>query len=470
MKAFLAIIAQTVRSAVRAKVFHILFVLVLLAVFLLPMTVSGDGTLMGLVQISLTYSLGIVVALISTTTLWLSCSQLSREIESYNIHFVLSKPVSRAMVWFGKWCGIFLMHTLILLISALLIFALIQFRVKYETSRGRFTQAEVDKLDKELRVGRRAFLPEPVNYEQQVSEEYKKDFEQYKSQSEESAKNSIRAKLRQKDGEVVPAGVKTWTFKNVTKDSDILFLRYRVYSGGTQANSQKNIPAFWGIKDPSAPAGVTDPFSIFPSYVMSGTFQEIKLTPNCIDTNNGNTVTLRFYNPPKGSEFWRGTEAASAIFQPADGPAILVAVSSFESNYSRAILLAIFQIAFLAALGCTVSAAFSTPVAAFVAVTYLVIGLSVQAAIDAPIPNGDGTFMYQHFYDKPLHLFAIGMGKLVVSVNDLDATSDLASGRLVEGKRLLDSFLWLLIFKTGLISLIGVWILNKRELGAVIRK
>ena len=39
MKAFLAIIAQTVRSAVRAKVFHILFVLVLLAVFLLPMTV-----------------------------------------------------------------------------------------------------------------------------------------------------------------------------------------------------------------------------------------------------------------------------------------------------------------------------------------------------------------------------------------------------------------------------------------------
>ena len=70
------------RSATRSKVFHILFALIILAVFLLPMTVSGDGTAIGLVQISLTYSLNVVVALISTTTLWLACSLLSREIEA----------------------------------------------------------------------------------------------------------------------------------------------------------------------------------------------------------------------------------------------------------------------------------------------------------------------------------------------------------------------------------------------------
>jgi len=45
--------------------------LAMLAVVLLPVTLAGDGTARGQVQISLTYSLGVVVALISTTTLWL---------------------------------------------------------------------------------------------------------------------------------------------------------------------------------------------------------------------------------------------------------------------------------------------------------------------------------------------------------------------------------------------------------------
>ena len=61
MKAFSAIVLQTIRSAIRAKVFHVLFALIILAVFLLPVTVSGDGTAKGLVQISITYSLGVVV-------------------------------------------------------------------------------------------------------------------------------------------------------------------------------------------------------------------------------------------------------------------------------------------------------------------------------------------------------------------------------------------------------------------------
>ena len=69
MKPYFAIILQTMRSAVRSKVSHVLFVLILLAVVLLPMTASGDGTAVSLVQISVTFSLGVTVALISTTAL-----------------------------------------------------------------------------------------------------------------------------------------------------------------------------------------------------------------------------------------------------------------------------------------------------------------------------------------------------------------------------------------------------------------
>ena len=171
MKSFLAIVRQTMRSAIRAKVFHVLGVLILLSVFLLPATVSGDGTAKGLVQISLTYSLGIVVALISTTALWLSCSQLSREIEAYNVHLVLSKPCPRWKLWFGKWTGIFIMHAVIMLVSAVVIYGLIQFRVYRETKNGRFTKEEIAQLDKEIRVGRREFRADKADLRDKIEAE-----------------------------------------------------------------------------------------------------------------------------------------------------------------------------------------------------------------------------------------------------------------------------------------------------------
>ncbi len=472
MKAFLAIVKQTVRSAIRAKVFHVLFVLIILAVFLLPVTISGDGTAKGLVQISITYSLGIVVALISTTTLWLSCSQLSREIESYNIHLVVSKPCPKWTLWLGKWTGIFMMHTAILIVSAALIFALIQFRVKYETSKGRFSKVEIEQLDKEIRVGRRSFYPEPGNIMERVNAEYekKKAAGEVEGQDPGGVKMEIRRQMLAKDGEVKPGTPKTWVFKGISNaKEDTLFLRYRIYSGTTYALEQRMMPCIWGLRVPDA-KNIADPFAYQPIEVLGGTFQEMGLDPKFVDKSDGNSITLRFVNPPADPQFWRGAEACSAMFQPNDGPVILASMCSFFENYCRAMLLAVFQIAFLAALGCTVSAAFSTPVAAFVAVAYLVIGLMVQPAINAPLQNDDGTYDYKGILDRSAHYLAMTVGQLVVSVDDLDATSDLAKGGLVENSRLIRSFLTMLLIKTGLISGVGLWIIYRRELGAVIRR
>ena len=471
MKAFSAIVLQTIRSAIRAKVFHVLFALIILAVFLLPVTVSGDGTAKGLVQISITYSLGVVVALISTTALWLSCSQLSREIENYNIHLVVTKSCPKWMLWFGKWFGIFIMHAIILLVSATLIFGLIQYRVYRETAKGRFTKQEIEQLDKEIRVGRRSFRPDPAKFDEAVEKEYARKKAAGELTGNDAAdRTEIRRQLVAKEGEVPMGAAKTWVFKNVTGKGE-LYLRYRIYSGSTSAMDQKTMPGLWGVRAPDAPPTVADPFIYIMSSSMGGTFQELRINNEAIDKINENMVQVRYVNPPKEAPDWQGSEGASAMFQLKDGPVLLVAVAGFLENYCRAMLLAIFQIAFLTALGCAVSAAFSTPVAAFVAVTYLLIGLAVGPAINAPLQNDDGSYQYKGFSDKAAHIVAMyGVRPLVVSVDDLDATSDLAAGRLVENGRLIYSFFTLLIFRTGLISGIGLWIINKRELGAVIRK
>jgi hypothetical protein len=203
--------------------------------------------------------------------------------------------------------------------------------------------------------------------------------------------------------------------------------------------------------------------------VPGGTFQEIPVSAaQVVDVDNGNRVEVRFINLPQ--EFWGQGKAASAVFQAKDRPVILCKVTGFLNNYLRSLILATFQIAFLAALGCTVGAAFSTPVAAFAAISYLVIGFSVQAAVTAPLQNEDGSYQYKGFVDKTAHKFAQLISVAVVSVDDLDATSDLIKGNLVEFRRIGWAFLNLVLIRTGIISGIGIWILTRRELGTVIKR
>ena len=513
MKPYFAIILQTIRSALRSKVFHVLFVLILIAVVLLPMTASGDGTAVSLVQISVTFSLGVTVALISTTALWLSCSQLSTEIEKYSIHLVVAKPCPKWVIWFGKWTGIFLMHAVILIVSALVIFILIQIRVK----TGDFSEKEISKLNAEVRVGRMAFAPDPKDYTAEVNAEYAKD---PKGGSNESLqKVEIKRQLIARDGEIRAGNFKEWHFSNIKTDKDKVFLRFRLFSGSTTTTDQQMMYFTWRIKDPSL--NVADPFvelcpdtkgSLRFHSAKGGAFHEWEIDSKYIDRET-NSITLQFYNMNHQVESFGSIDTSDvpenetpeqkeerekkdkeklerakiAILQQADGPLILVAEASFTANYIMAIVQALLQIAFLCALGCAVSAAFSTPVAAFVAISYLLIGLTVQAAIDAPLQLDDGTYQYKSAFEHGAHILAYGVDVIVVSVDDFDATANLANGRIVTNKRIdkvmsnmhrnfesqftcivLGSAIllirWILIFG------IGIWIFQKRELGLVIRK
>ncbi len=476
VRAFLAIVKQTIRSSVRSKVFHVLFGLILLSLFLLPVTVSGDGTAMGQLQIALTYSLGVVVALISTATLWLSCALLSREIESYSLHMVAVKPCPRWLVWTGKWFGVFVMHAGILILSAILILALVMWRVK----NGDFSEAEMETVRNELLVGRRAFAPEWPEFRKLAAEEYKKrraNGTLDTNQPPGYAEAEILRRIKANHTEVAPGEARFWTYKGVSviREKDILFLRYRMYAGSTSQGSQRRMRGTWAVRDPSSKD--KDRFIPAPREEMSGVFHELKMSPAIIDKSRDGLVVIGYRNPPANEQIqWEDVDeeergkGVPVVFQLSDGPHLLVRVTGFTSNFIRSLILALFQIAFLSALGCTVGAAFSTPVAAFVAVAYLVIGMSVQAAVDAPLRDDLGRAEYKGAWDRTAHVVAQVVRAVVVSVDDLDATSDLARGRLIEYSRIGKTLLGMIVLRGGLIAAVGMWILTRRELGVVIRR
>ena len=125
MRAFFAIVKLTCKSVIRSHIFQILMLLLTCIIIALPLTLVGDGTAEAQIQISLQYCLGAVSFILSLSIICLSCFTMSSDVESYQMHMVVTKPIARAVIWLGKASGILLIHTILLLISALFVYLLV---------------------------------------------------------------------------------------------------------------------------------------------------------------------------------------------------------------------------------------------------------------------------------------------------------------------------------------------------------
>ena len=131
MTAFLAIIKLTCKAAMRSHVFQTLLGILIFTIIVLPLTVVGDGTAHSYIQVSLQYCLGAISFILSMSTIWLGCVTMGTDIESYRLHMVVSKPISRVTIWLGKWTGVIVVHTVLLIISSLLVYAFILLQFYY---------------------------------------------------------------------------------------------------------------------------------------------------------------------------------------------------------------------------------------------------------------------------------------------------------------------------------------------------
>ena len=99
MSAFLTIVKLTFRNGMRSHLFQLLLLVLLLCVVAIPATISGDGTADGFIRVSLLYSLAAVSTVLALSSVWLGCFVMSQDIENYQLHMVVTKPVSRAKIW-----------------------------------------------------------------------------------------------------------------------------------------------------------------------------------------------------------------------------------------------------------------------------------------------------------------------------------------------------------------------------------
>src|SRR5215469_9622697 len=156
MQRLLAIALLTWKAAFRFKLFLVVAVLLLASVVGLPVLIKDDGTARGFTQILLTYTLSTITGLLGISTLWLACGTLARDIEDCQMQVVAVKPIARWRIWIGKWLGIMTLNAVLLGLSGLGVYLLLQWRAT------KLPLQERETLRNEILVARGSVKPKNV--------------------------------------------------------------------------------------------------------------------------------------------------------------------------------------------------------------------------------------------------------------------------------------------------------------------
>ncbi len=96
----------TWRQAVRSGLLAAGLCLLLLTAWGLPAVLHGDGTPAGRLEVVLRYTLGIAAALIAAAALWTATLSVAGELADRTLDLVRTHPVHPAAIWGGKFLGL----------------------------------------------------------------------------------------------------------------------------------------------------------------------------------------------------------------------------------------------------------------------------------------------------------------------------------------------------------------------------
>ena len=472
MRAFLSIVKLTFRHAVRSHIFQLLLGVLLLCIALIPTTVinSSAGDFL---KSSIFYSLWIVSAVLGLSTIWLGCYIMTCDIDSYQLHMVVSKPVSRVTIWCGKWLGVSLVNLLLLVVAS----AAVYFIILYRFDKLEFQPGEKERMRSEVLVGRRAFKADRPDYSEAVAAMAREQVRRLQAQGK-SVGTDMQDKIIKDaqlavvsaDSEVKPGTIKSWRFSNIPKVDKPIFLRYRPYINKVASEDQRQTRLLWSVgipkerktpQDGTLAAKNAKTYDIYlypldekPDQVMTGVFHEKELRPewNVVSSDGNVFMTVTNLDGYQGNMF----------FQPADGPRLLVPATGFAGNYARAVLVIALELLLLAGLSCAFGAVVSMPVAIFMVVSYLLFGAFSVYMVNLDYVGGAA--------DRFGQLVGGVLLKVVIPLQNFDVTSVVSDGVLIEWSWIASLILNMIVLRALPLVVLGVILYRKRELGLIIRK
>ena len=473
MRAFASIVKLTFRHAIRSHIFQLLLGVLLVCVVLIPTTVINSSA-SAFLKSSIFYSLWIVSAVLGLSCMWLGCYIMTCDIDSYQLHMVVSKPVSRVVIWCGKWVGVCLVNLLLLAVASAAVFFIITHRFE----KMEFPAGDKERMRSEVLVGRRLFVADRPDYGEMINELVRRRIQRVVSQGkavdtamQDKIIKDAQLEVVSADSEVKSGQIKSWRFSNIPpQGGKSLFLRYRPYINKVSSEDQRPTRLMWSVGIPRERKTAQDgmlavkkaktfdlylyPLAERPEQVMTGVFHEKELRPewNVVSANGQVFMTVANVDNYGGTLF----------FQPADGPRLLVPAVGFAGNYARAVLVIALELMLLAALSCAFGGILSMPVAIFMTASYLLFGAFSVYMVNLDYVGGAA--------DRFGQLVGKILLKVVIPLQKFDVTSMVSDGVLVEWSWIGGLFFNMIVLRALPLVLLGIYLYRKRELGLIIRK
>jgi len=356
MHQIIAIAMLSLRNAVRSKIVLSLMVMLLAVVVLMPLTIKGDGTVAGLIQILLSYTLGLAGLILSLTSLWAGCAAVASDVQDKSIQMVATKPVASWQLWLGKWLGLMVMNVALVAVSGGATYSMLRWHLHPE----RLTDPARQREAAELLAARIEVRPVVPDTRDEARQRLETRLARDPLPPGTTARDVLKALEQQvaiEQQTVRPAGQQRWTFPPVLIDraSAAVTLQYRFSS---------SLMGVTGVK----------------GRWLAGTDQQPVLLEVARESvpRALNTISLEL------DERWRGKPlvltyidmdpaGGTVLFDLHDGLRVLAPHRGFDGNFARALLVMLGQVAFFTALGVTAGCLFSLPVAAFVSLFLLLL-------------------------------------------------------------------------------------------------
>ena len=457
MQRLFAIAWLTWKAAFRFRMFLVIAALLLLSVVGLPLVVKDDGTARGFTQILLTYTLSVITGLLGLSTLWLSCGTLARDIEECQMQVVATKPIARWQIWLGKWLGIMSLNAALLALSGACVYGLLYWRAT------RLPAAEQEVLHEQVLVSRGSAKPANPAAEIEadtrslLQERLKANPELARSPDLPEVLKQIRGLAAARYQLVPPALQRGWRIdlgyaRNYLRDKP---LQLRVKFNAAQKSASGTVLAMWQVGEPNVTAlwQTPEPMSLAPD-----TFHEFTIQPNPF--NRQGVLTVVFWN----------LNDTTLVFPLEDGIEVLYPEGGFALNFARGLGIIFCWMALLAALGLAAASFLSFPVAAFLSLAFLLVGLSsgtlAEAVQAGTVASGNSETGQMGSSIADVVLIPLFKGLLVVIslIRSFSPIDSLSSGRCVTWTELGAAFGQIVLLLSGILGLIGIGLFNRREL------
>ncbi len=456
MQPMFAVARLTLRAALRYRLVLVLAGLLIAIVVTLPMVLKHDGSAQGFTQILITYTLSSITAILGLSTLWLGCGTLARETEDFTIQLICSKPIPRWQVWMGKWLGIMVLNLALLIVAGLAVLLLLEYKA------GSLAPDEQARLRSEVLVARNSAKEIPPNLDQAVEKRFQERIqkESIQSMDRDFVRKQIREDLVASLTYLRPGEVRRWKIPlgaGAALDlKDVpLYLRAKIYTPD-YAGSGATFEFGWEI-------GPTEGHK---RQRFRNSFGAESFTTFPIEANHiGSDDTLVIDTVNLGER--------PVLFSLQDGLEVLYPASSFPWNFGRCLMVIACWLGLLAAIGLCAASKLQFNVAAFVACSILIVGLSggtLKQVIDQGgiigVSSETGTVTQPTLLNQA-SIKVYGVIKWVLDqITGADPIDALSTGRNVPWSRIVLAIFEIVGLGAGFFAALGIWIFSRRELAA----